>query len=808
MLSISKPIRGAAQCEYYLNLASLDDYYLDREEPPGFWLGNGAQALGLKGQVAEDEFRNLFRGFSPDGYQALVRNTRSFGRRCGWDLTWSAPKSVSTFWSQAPEPVRLQVEAALRDAVREGVQYLEGVGILSRRGEDGVIRDPARLILAAYLHSTSRLHDPQLHIHTVLMNVGVRPDGSTGTLDPRELFRHQHAAGAVFRAELAAQLETRLGLRAVREGRSFELLGVDRELMETFSKRRFEILAKLEEKGLSGAKAAEIAAFATRTRKTHIPRAELFENWQAIGRAHHWTRRNVELLVGAPFPGRNRSQEITQAGRKALEALTDHESHFSLRQLTQAVAEEAQGRGLGAQDIHHIREALVRSGQAIRVGERRREGQFSTPEMIAIERELLEAAARLKSAETCIPGIDAIIDDVVSRHPELSAEQRQAVLAVTQSFGGLQLISGMAGTGKTFSFRVARDAWEAEGLTVHGASLSGKAAAGLEEGSGIRSQTLHRLLWGIQQGAITLGTHSVVLVDEAAMVGTRQLRDIVDACERAQAKLVLAGDAGQLQPIEAGGAFGKLALSHGATSLTEIRRQREEWARDAVKDFAAGRAARALTAFLERGRVDLTGSPSSAEKRLVADWTRSAVADPASAAIFAGTNAEVARLNSMVQEIRRHAGYLRGEPLIVSETPLFAGDRVLFTRNSPALGIFNGEPGTVSEVSRSTLTVVRDHGPPVTLDTTAYPHLVLAYAFTTHKSQGMTVSQAFVLTGSMQCRELTYVQASRAREATRFYVGGEQIERLTERMEQCKAKEMAVTLIDTPGPSLELNLGR
>ena len=182
MLSISKAIKGGGQGEYYLNLASSDDYYLDGEEPPGCWLGEGSLALGLEGTVVKQEFRNLFQGLSPDGTKELVRNALSPHGRSGWDLTWSVPKSVSTAWSQATPETRAEIELAVHRAVAEGVRYLEGIGVVTRRGEDGVIRENASLVFAAFPHSTSRALDPQLHVHTLLLNVCVRPNGSTGTM--------------------------------------------------------------------------------------------------------------------------------------------------------------------------------------------------------------------------------------------------------------------------------------------------------------------------------------------------------------------------------------------------------------------------------------------------------------------------------------------------------------------------------------------------------------------------------------------------------------------------------------------------
>ena len=264
MLSISPPIR-AAQGEYYLKLAKADDYYLDASEPPGFWLGQGAAALSLIGEIKPDDFRTLLSGRSPDGRK--VRNADSIKRRSGWDLSWSAPKSVSVAWSQATPEIRQDIEAALQAAVVFGISYLETIGVVSRVGENGIVRDPAKLVFACFVHSTSRAQQPQLHVHSVLQNLAVRSDGKVGTLEPRALFRHQLAAGALFRVQLAYELEQRLGLRARREGRCFEITGVDRELIATFSQRRQEIEAALKAWGKSGPKAAEMAALATRAHK-------------------------------------------------------------------------------------------------------------------------------------------------------------------------------------------------------------------------------------------------------------------------------------------------------------------------------------------------------------------------------------------------------------------------------------------------------------------------------------------------------------------------------------------------------------
>lgn len=429
MLSISKAIK-AGQGDYYLSLSRTDDYYLAGGETAGFWVGTGAAALGLWGDVDPEQFRNLLKGFSPDGERKLVKNADA-ERRAGWDLTWSVPKSVSVAWSQAEPDVRERIEACVRQAVTVGILYLEAVAGITRRGEDGYLRERGQLVFACFQHSTSRAQDPQLHVHSILNNVAVRADGTTGTLEPREIYRHQHAADALFRAELAALLERDMGLRAMREGRAFELMGVDRELMAEFSKRRAQVLEALERRGLSGAKAAEVAALDTRPEKEAVSREELFARWQETGREYGWTAKELEFLLNAPFPGRDLAKEIQETATVALEKLTHSKSHFSVRELTQALGDEVQGRGLGAKEVTEIRAGLLRSSELVDLGVHRGERHWTTKEILALEAQLLRDCETLNSFPTAPAGFGI----VPGGWPDLAEEQRRALESVCGAGG-------------------------------------------------------------------------------------------------------------------------------------------------------------------------------------------------------------------------------------------------------------------------------------------------------------------------------------------------------------------------------------
>jgi conjugative relaxase-like TrwC/TraI family protein len=650
MLTISKAIK-AGQGEYYLSLAGVDDYYTAGHEPPGYWLGLGAVELGLQELVDKDQFRHLLRGLSADGARKLVRNVDA-ERRAGWDLTWSVPKSVSVAWSQADPVIRQQIEHCLHRAVASGVDYLETVGGVSRRGEDGHIHESARLILGAFLHSTSRAQDPQLHVHTLLLNVGVRRDGTTGTLEPRGLYRHQMAAGALFRAELAALLESELGLRSRREGRSFELLGVDTGLMAHFSKRRAAIEAELARTGSSGARAAEMANFATRQKKESRPREELFAEWQQIGRDHHWTAKELSWLIHAGFPVRDPEEERRSVAIEAMAMLTNHESHFSQRQVVQAMAECCQGRALNAEAALRLTDLMLRSPELVRLCEYRGEIQFTTREILALERAILARAESMQRREVPV-STAAAIDEAVARHPQLGAQQREALRLVCSGAGGLSLVQGMAGTGKSSLFAAARELWAEQGRVVYGAALSGKAAKGSATATGIECTTVHRLVSLLRGGGVTLDRGSVVLLDEASMIGTRQLAEIVAACSQGGASLVLCGDSRQLQAIELGGVFAELCRRYESVSLTEIHRQCEPWAREAVMAFAEGRAEAALLPYHQRGLICEARDHALALERLLEDWSKVTPSDAKEQVILAGTVGDVAEINRRVQESLR-----------------------------------------------------------------------------------------------------------------------------------------------------------
>ena len=808
MLSVGH-MSGAGQGSYYLELAQ-EDYYLAGGEPPGIWYGEGASVLGLEGEVEAQAFKNLLQGYHPEREQALVRNAGKENRQSGWDLTFSAPKSVSVVWSQADVATRTAIETAHEQAVRSALSYLEREAGVTRRGAGGLEKEPASMTFAVFQHGTSRAQEPSLHSHALALNVGIRQDLSTGTIESRGLYRHKMAAGALYRAELSSQLEHVLGLETVRHRTWFEVKGVPQSLVSEFSTRRNEVQAQLEEKGYSSAKASEIATFETRTKKENVAREALFSRWKEVGNAHGFSQEQVQKLLHTRANQRNLAHEKEQAFSLSVEKLLAHQSHFTKKDVIRGVAEQAQGRGFGAAAVEEtVSQRLLYSEKIVSLGRVEGEMRYSTKEMLALEERMLRVADSL-SQSSFTPVSEAVLTQSLALRSTMSAEQVGALRHITQKDSRIGLVTGMAGTGKSFMLGAAKDAWEQSGHKVIGACLSGKAAQGLQEGAGISSDTIHKVLYDIEVGRSPLRAGTVLVVDEAGMVGSQQMAQLLEETKRVGAKIVLVGDARQLQPVTAGGPFKALVTQIGDVSLRDIRRQKEAWAREVVHHFADGRAQEGLTAFAQKGLLQVSDTRDGAMRALLSDWQSQGKEKPSEHLILAGTNSEAATLNKRAQLLRFQAGELKGQSVAVGGSRFFVGDRILFNRNSRMHRVRNGHLGTVQDVDakRGELVVTLDSSSTVRFSVKEYDHIRLGYAVTTHKAQGMTAQNSYILAGGpMQDRELSYVQVSRAQGETKLYTdqlsAGDKLRDLAHQMNKSRQKELAASLLKEKQPEME-----
>ncbi len=279
--------RGGVQSAlgYYGHLGQ-DDYYLRGTEPPGRWAGEAAARLSLDGPVIRSEFEAGLNGIDPKtGERLVAHGGKSRNHAAGWDITFSAPKSVSVLWALSDADKRPAIEVAQRMAVATACQYLEKTAAFARRGKGGAVREPtAGLLLATFDHHTSRDLDPQMHTHVFVFNLAPRKDGTWGAIVSRELYKAQKQAGTVYRVALAAALE-RQGYAIERTATSSRVAAIPRDVERAFSKRRQSIEAAAETHGYRSAKGMELAALRTRQPKRNLRHDALFEAWWSEARA-------------------------------------------------------------------------------------------------------------------------------------------------------------------------------------------------------------------------------------------------------------------------------------------------------------------------------------------------------------------------------------------------------------------------------------------------------------------------------------------------------------------------------------------
>lgn len=494
---------------------------------------------------------------------------------------------------------------------------------------------------------------------------------------------------------------------------------------------------------------------------------------------------------------RENGERIIADPRHALDSITRQQSTFTTRDLAAFAFRHSDGKD----QFDQVMAAVRASPELVALGKDGRDQErFTSRDMIATEARLEKAGDEL--ARRGDHGVSdrqraGALKAAEGRGLVLSGEQRDAFDHITGG-EGLASVVGYAGTGKSAMLGVAREAWEREGYQVRGAALSGIAAENLEGGSGIASRTIASLEHGWAQGRDQLGPKDVLVVDEAGMIGTRQMERVLSHARDAGAKVVLVGDPEQLQAIEAGAAFRSISERHGATEITEVRRQRDDWQKDATRALATGRTAEAIHAYGDRGMVHAADTREQARAELVDGWDRERQADPdKTRIILTHTNAEVRELNQDARERVRTSGGL-GEDVGVTvdrgAREFAAGDRIMFLRNERSLGVKNGTLGTLERVEGGHMTVRLDGGGRAAFDLKDYAAVDHGYAATFHKSQGVTVDRGHLLATPGMDRHSAYVGMSRHRDGVQLHYGRDDFadqRQLARVLSRDRAKDMA-----------------
>jgi conjugative relaxase-like TrwC/TraI family protein len=778
MLSIGK--LGAGQHSYYLGKVAegAEDYYSGEGEAEGYWLGDAAEHLGLDGKVEADQLVAMLTGRNPVDGELLGLKTAP-GREPvpGFDLTFSAPKSVSLTWALGGHPVSGQVKEAHAAAVAEALGYLERQACWTRRGRGGHEFVPGNGFLAtAYTHRSSRAGDPQLHTHVLIANATKGPDGRWSRLFHPAIYEHAKTASYIYEAHLRHELTQRLGVewQPVVKGIA-DIKGFGAEELRRFSTRRAEILEAAGE-GAS-ARAMQVATLATRKAKDRdLTTESLRESWRVNGAEVGLDREAIGARLGYERPG-----PTLLTALQIERSVTAHASHFDRREAIQAVADNLP-HGAPAGEVEELADAFLASESAIRIGEGPKGERFTTQRIYELEQRALAAAERMRGTTDRVV-IDLIVASrVLDARPSLKADQRTMVSRLLGGGRALEIVIGEAGTGKTYATVAAAEGWAAGSHELFVAAPTWRAANVLRS-EGLDATSIARLLADLDQkadaGQAPMQPESVVLIDEAGMVDSATLARLIDHAQAADAKLVLIGDPAQLGEIEAGGLFAAIANRSEPVVLDEVIRHRHELDREGAKRIREGEGREALDIYRSSERVIVAADPEARRGEMVNDWWQS-FGQGEDALMVAKRNAEVEKLNALARERMRAEGRLGEAEIEVGEAYFAAGDQVITRINDHKANIYNRERWRIESVDPESGALVLDGidtAGRVCVDSvylgrvTNYgdPALQHAYAATTYQAQGATVDRAYVMADPSMDRQEFYVAASRTREETYFY---------------------------------------
>ena len=774
----------AASAAYYLesqrSFRHPNEYYTAGEEPDGVWF-NPKGLLGLEngGKVDSGDFHRLYHGFAPDGSTRLTRNAGSEQRSAGLDMTFSADKSVSALWAVADPELRARIEDAHNDAARVALEetvlrYCAYTRIRDREGRIKVL--PADIPVAMFQHGTSRENDPQLHTHCVIFNAArTRDDGKWRAMHQYPVYSWAKAAGAVYRNALAWNLCERLGVQMEQYGPDSaftRIEGMPEDLLVFWSKRRKTIVAKAGELGIpSRGNASRMAGVnkLTRAGKSHDNDPEIRHGrWREEAQGFVEREELIRSVTGREVEtGREKIRDLTARLDDLPAHLAREEAVFRRPDMVEAAANAAAGL-IGPEALKTAIERLRRNPEIERLEPKKPTAEslagmahtevYSTRHNLGLEQAVKDMAASMAADTGRGLPEDAVknkVEALLADGYPLSQEQSMAIRHATAKGGRVAVIEGAAGSGKTTTLRPITDLHREHGYEIVPTAVAWRTAVALGDDCDARPYCVDKLLKLAAKGQLEIGRDTLIVVDEAGMLSTRQAHHILQLCERHGAKVVFAGDTRQQQPVEAGPGLRLIRDVAGSVRVDRIRRQKAdledvlvhvhkeppEQARFAaaltnqqeqkriLADYEAmekkplftpwqvavsealrdGEAEKAIEAWQLRGRLHLHYDEEKTLTGLVNDWARLANAEPhKSAVVLARTKAEARALSWLMRErvlgertdikravieVSRDLDGRVTEPLEIA-----VGDRLRIGATQWQKQLFNGTVVTVEDI--------------------------------------------------------------------------------------------------------------
>jgi conjugative relaxase-like TrwC/TraI family protein len=779
MLSIRKV--SLDNINYYLALA-CEDYYLKGGEPPGQWHGGALPAFGLKGKVEDEHFRNFFFGFSPDGQKALVQNagqTEGYHKRCpAWDLTFSAPKTVSVIWSQAPKEVREVIEEAHREAVRIALSIMEELAGITRRGKGGNVWEHAAFVYAVFEHGTSRAQEPQLHSHAILFNLALRADGTTGAIRSNALFEYKMAVGALYRCALATLLEQRLNLAIEKVESWFEVKGVSPELVDASSTRRKQILDYCQKSGVYDAIEAEKAAIETREVKGHVARHILFSRWQELGRQIGWSEAQVRELLKQNKVERDHAQETKRVVGAVKRRLEQSEHQPTKAEFLQALAQEAQATGLDARQVFGaFKEELTKSTNILKaVGKTKQsvlahESKLQKPtpsEAILESQKTVGLAGAGPSSATRQPG-----DHRRVRKEKQTKDQETSHETAGEGAKDFAASGASSNAERLKALFASKDLWEKAGFAVSPVKTKLLPLTLLEnKRKTVRLEIVEKKifpnapLWNrLAQFKIP---HFTITIDRRPQFGPVK-KEWGNRFFSIQFRhKFLFRDALSVNPLHKWKVPSLVLRSHSdpfglnkeiAARVDEALRFSANEVTELVQKIIAvgANANRSANRFPSIERIEEPTRNVRLTKfavgetyvktmsGIVREWMKRGIASPKRNLMFTMTGGAADILNRLAQRERLWAGALGRESVRVNDHDLHTKDRVRLAENSALYGIAAGDTGTVTKVTAQKIRIFLDRGKLVSISPKHYQAIELAYAMTHEHARPHSPRRSFIM---------------------------------------------------------------